>query len=148
MMMTKSETIRKASKYFRIDELVCEHTLERFGVGAWKFLNAQALETLLVLRTKILKVPFIINTKAAHQRGLRCNLCPLVKDKKTQYLSGHVLGCAFDVLSKEMTAAQMRTLIVQNKDLLPYPIRMEAGVTWLHFDLLTDSDDKITFFEA
>lgn len=146
--MTKSETIRKASKYFRIDELVCEHTLERFGVGAWKFLNAQALETLLVLRTKILKVPFIINTHSAHQRGLRCNLCPLVKDKETQYLSGHVLGCAFDILSKEMTAAQMRALIVQHKDLLPYPIRIEAGVTWLHFDMITNTDDKVTFFEA
>ena len=146
--MTKSETIRKASKYFRIDELVCEHTLERFGVGAWKFLNAQALETLLVLRTKILKVPFIINNKSAHQRGLRCNLCPLVKEKETQYLSGQVLGCAFDVLSKEMSAAQMRALIVQHKDLLPYPIRIEAGVTWLHFDMITNTDDKVIFFEA
>jgi hypothetical protein len=146
--MKRSELINKVRKYFSIDELVCDHTLERFGDGAWKFISTPSLETLLVLRTKILKVPFIINTKTAHQRGLRCNLCPLVKDKKTQYLSGHVLGCAFDVLSKEMTAAQMRALIVQNKDLLPYPIRMEAGVTWLHFDLLTDSDDKITFFEA
>lgn len=147
-MMTKSETIRKASKYFRIDELVCEHTIERFGVGAWKFINAQALETLFVLRTKILKVPFIINNKSAHQRGLRCNLCALVKEKETQYLSGHVLGCAFDIFSKEMTAAQMRAMIVQHKDLLPYPIRIEAGVTWLHFDMITNTDDKVTFFEA
>jgi hypothetical protein len=89
-----------------------------------------------------------INTHAAHQRGLRCNICPLVKEKQTQYLSGHVLGCAFDVLSKDMTAAQMRTLIVQQKDLLPYPIRIEAGVSWLHFDLLTTSNDKVTFFEV
>ena len=147
-MMTKSETIRKASKYFSINELVCEHTIERFGVGAWKFINAQALETLFVLRTKILKVPFIINTQSAHQRGLRCNLCPLVKGKETQYLSGHVLGCAFDILSKEMTAAQMRALIVQHKDLLPYPIRIEAGVSWLHFDMVTSTEDKVTFFEA
>lgn len=147
-MITKSETIQKASKYFQIEELVCQHTLERFGVGAWKFLNAQALETLLVLRTKILKVPLTINTQSAHQRGLRCNLCPLVKGRETQYLSGHVLGCAFDVLSKEMTAAQMRSLIVQQKDLLPYPIRIEAGVTWLHFDLLTNTDEKVTFFEG
>lgn len=146
--MTKSETIRNASKYFRIDELVCEHTVERFGVGAWKFLNAQALETLYVLRTKILKVPFVINTQSTHQRGLRCNLCALVKEKETQYLSGHVLGCAFDILSKEMTAAQMRSLIVQHKDLLPYPIRIEEGVRWLHFDLLTNTDDKVTFFKA
>lgn len=146
--MTKSETIRKASKYFSINELVCEHTIERFGVGAWKFINAQALETLVVLRTKILKVHFIINTQSAHQRGLRCNLCPLVKEKETQYLSGHVLGCAFDILSKEMTAAQMRALIVQHKDLLPYPIRIEAGVSWLHFDMVTSTDDKVTFFEA
>lgn len=146
--MTKSETIQKASKYFQIEELVCQHTLERFGVGAWKFINAQALETLLVLRTKILKVPLTINTQSAHQRGLRCNLCPLVKGKETQYLSGHVLGCAFDVLSKEMTASQMRSLIVQQKDLLPYPIRIEAGVSWLHFDLLTNTDEKVTFFEG
>lgn len=144
--MKRGELIGKVRKYFSIDELVCEHTLERFGDGAWKFISTPALETLLVLRTKILKVPMTINTQSAHQRGLRCNICPLVKEKKTQYLSGHVLGCAFDVLCKDMTAAQMRSLIVQNKHLLPYSIRMEAGVSWLHFDLLTDSDDKITFF--
>lgn len=146
--MTRSELINKVNKYFSIKELVCEHTLERFGIDAWKFLNPQALETLLVLRTKILKVPLTINTNAAHQRGLRCNLCSLVKEKQTQYLSGHVLGCAFDVLSKDLTAAQMRTLIVQQKNLLPYPIRIEAGVTWLHFDLLTTSNEKVTFFEV
>jgi hypothetical protein len=146
--MKRSELINKVRKYFSIDELVCEHTLERFGDGAWKFISTPSLETLLVLRTKILKVPMTINTQSAHQRGLRCNLCQLVKEKKTQYLSGHVLGCAFDVLCKDMTAAQMRSLIVQNKDLLPYSIRMEAGVSWLHFDLLTDNDDKVTFFEA
>lgn len=144
--MTKSEVIKKVSRYFSITELVCEHTLERFGVGAWKFFNAQALETLLVLRTKILKVPLTINTQSAHQRGLRCNLCKLVKEKETQYLSGHVLGCAFDILSKEMTAAQMRALIVQNKDLLPYPIRIESGVSWLHVDLLTNTNEKVTLF--
>lgn len=146
MKMTKSEVIKKVSRYFSITELVCEHTLERFGVGAWKFFNAQALETLLVLRTKILKVPLTINTQSAHQRGLRCNLCKLVKEKETQYLSGHVLGCAFDILSKEMTAAQMRALIVQNKDLLPYPIRIESGVSWLHVDLLTNTNEKVTLF--
>lgn len=42
----------------------------------------------------------------------------------------------------------MRALIVQHKDLLPYPIRIEAGVTWLHFDMITNTDDKVTFFEA
>ena len=146
--MTRSELIKKVNKYFSIKELVCEHTLERFGIDAWKFLNPQALETLLVLRTKILKVPLTINTDSAHQRGLRCNLCQLVKGKQTQYLSGHVLGCAFDILSKDLTAAQMRTLIAQQKNLLPYPIRIEAGVTWLHFDLLTTSNEKVTFFEV
>lgn len=146
--MTKSELIKEVQKYFSITELVCEHTLERFGADAWKFLNPQALETLLVLRTKILKVPLTINTQSAHQRGLRCNICPLVKEKQKQYLSGHVLGCAFDILSKDMTAEQMRSLIVQHKDLLPYPIRIEAGVTWLHFDMITNTDDKVTFFEA
>ena len=147
-MMTKSDTIKKLSKYFQIEELVCEHTWARFGVDAWKFINAQALETLLVLRTKILKVPLTINTQSAHQRGLRCNICPLVKEKEKQYLSGHVLGCAFDLLSKDMTGVQMRALIVQHKDLLPYPIRIEAGVAWLHFDMITNTDDKVTFFEA
>lgn len=146
--MTKSDTIKKLSKYFQIEELVCEHTWARFGVDAWKFINAQALETLLVLRTKILKVPLTINTQSAHQRGLRCNICPLVKEKEKQYLSGHVLGCAFDLLSKDMTGVQMRALIVQHKDLLPYPIRIEAGVAWLHFDMITNTDDKVTFFEA
>lgn len=147
MKMSKTEIIEKVKEFFKIEELVCDHTLKRFGREAsWKFLSAQGLENLYVLRTEILKVPLIINHGNAHQRGLRCNLCPLVKSKKNIYLSGHVLGNAYDITSKELTAAQMRQLIVENQDKLPYPVRMEADVTWLHIDLNTYTDKKVTFF--
>lgn len=147
--MTWSATIKALKKYFNIQELVCKHTHERFGDEAWRFLDTDLLRVLLVLRKGILKVPLIVNTGNVNQRGLRCNMCALVKSKNKNYLSAHILGKGIDAVSPEMTAAHMRSLIVQNKDLLPCPIRVEAGVTWLHFDVIpTDSEQKVTFFEA
>jgi hypothetical protein len=89
-----------------------------------------------------------INAGDSTQRGLRCNLCLIVKGQKKQYLSAHLMGKGFDVVSNEMTAQEMRDKIFENADKLPVPIRIEDGVSWLHFDTLDPSNgkNKITFF--
>jgi hypothetical protein len=59
-----------------------------------------------------------------------------VKDKQHVYLSSHIFGKAGDFTVKGLTAQQARSRIRQNAHLLPCNIRMEDGVSWLHFDVL------------
>jgi hypothetical protein len=47
-----------------------------------------------------------------------------------------MLGKAGDFTVQGMTAEEARRRIKDNAHLLPYPLRMEAGVSWLHFDVL------------
>lgn len=151
--MTRSKTIKELRKYFSISELVCDHTLKRFGDAGWVYLDTLALRVLLVLRRDILQVPLVINTGNRKQRGLRCNCCQLVADKTKQgqnYLSFHILGKAFDInaVGNVMTAKEMRQRIIEKQDLLPCPVRMEKGVSWLHIDIMdpTDGEQKIVLF--
>lgn len=146
--MPRNETIAQLRAFFDVSELVCPHTFARFGEKAWQFFDIATLNTLLVLRTEILRVPMTINAGDSTQRGLRCNLCSIVKGQKKQYLSAHVMGKGFDVVSSQMTAQEMRDKIFENAEKLPVPIRIEDGVSWLHFDTFDPSNgkNKITFF--
>lgn len=146
--MTRPEIITQLRAFFNVSELVCPHTFARFGERSWQFFDTATLETLLVLRSEILCVPMTINNGESTQRGLRCNLCSIVKGQKKQYLSAHLMGKGFDVVSNEMTAQEMRDKIFENADKLSVPIRIEDGVSWLHFDTFdpSNSKNKITFF--
>lgn len=148
MTMTRNETITQLRAFFDVSELVCPHTFARFGEQSWQFFDTATLNTLLVLRAEILRVPMTINSGDSTQRGLRCNLCSIVKGQKKQYLSAHLMGKGFDVISSQMTAKEMRDKIFENADKLPVPIRIEDGVSWLHFDTFDPSNgqNKITFF--
>lgn len=134
--MTRNEIIQEIGKFFTIDELVCGHTLAKWGEKAWQFLDTAFLHNLLVIRRDILQLPMICNHEVANQRGLRCNRCELVKDKPSVYLSSHVLGKAGDFTVQGITAQEARSRIKNNAHLLPYPLRMEDGVSWLHIDVL------------
>ena len=136
MKQTRDEIIRELHKFFQIRELVCEHTHSEWGERAWQFLDTNYLACLLVIRRDILQQPMTCNHDEATQRGLRCNLCQIVKDKDKLYLSSHVLGKAGDFTVKGLTAQEARSRIRNNAHLLPCPIRMESGVSWLHFDVL------------
>lgn len=153
--MKRKEIIEriKDNNYFEIRELVCPHTYKTWGNASWKFLQTDALHTLLVLREDILQVPMVINTyhigKEATQRGLRCNLCPIPKDKTLKgvlYLTAH-RGGAWDIvftLNSGMTAAKARRLIKEKQHLLPCNVRIEKDVTWLHIDVY---DEGVKVYE-
>lgn len=134
--MTRAEILTAIRPYFDIQELVCDHTYSRFGEQAWQFLDTDYLHCLLVIRRDILNAPMWCNGKGKTQRGLRCNRCAIVRGKSSVYLSAHVLGKAGDFDVTGMTAEEVRQKIKENASLLPCPIRMEAGVSWLHFDVL------------
>lgn len=151
--LTRKEVIRELKNYFNIRELACSHTYASYGASAWQFFDTKILHTLLVIRRDILKTPMVINYGGSYQRGFRCNLCQLVKDKTLTgrlYITAHGLGKAFDASMKTMTGEQARQKIKANQHLLPYPIRMEKGVSWLHVDVRDTHEnyEKVIEFTA
>lgn len=146
----------KFTDYFRVEELVCRHVYERFGEHSLDFIDDRLKETLTVIREKLDR-PIYINNWVwggeQTQRGLRCNVCALVKTQtalEKPYLSAHVLGKGVDFNVKNMSAQQVRDWLRLNQILLPYPIRVESDVTWVHVDVLEygQSGDKITYFKG
>ena len=68
----------------------------------------------------------LCNNDSMSQRGVRCNLCKLVKSKSTPYLSAHVLGKAGDFTVIGLSAEEARQRILENADLLPYRLRSKS----------------------
>lgn len=134
--MTREQIISALKQYFSIKELVCEHTYAKFGEASWQFFTTDFLCVIFVLRKDILRAPMVCNTSTLHQRGLRCNMCDIVRSKKSVYLSAHILGQAADFTIIGMTAEQARQKIKAAANLLPCPVRIEGGVSWLHVDVL------------
>lgn len=148
--MTRNEILSEIKKYFDIDELVCDHTFKKWGDSAWQFLDTDFLHCLLIIRRDILQRPMYCNGNHQHQRGLRCNMCPMVKGKTAVYLSAHMLGKAGDFTVQGMTAEQARSRIRMLPAAFPCNIRIEGGVSWLHFDVLpqTGITQKVYEFKA
>lgn len=146
-MDNREQILKDIARFFDVDELVCDHVYKKWGKSAWQFLDTDYLHALLVIRRDIIKRPMWCNGSSKHQRGLRCNRCDLVKSKKEPYLSAHVLGKAGDFDITGMTAAQARELIKANADKLPCPIRMEADVNWLHFDVIRQTNVTAKVYE-
>ncbi len=95
--MNREEILNEIKQYFDIEELVCDHVLERWGDNperAWDFLDTNFLHCLLLLRRDVVGQPMYCNNhkRGQHQRGLRCNMCDIVKSKSKPYMSAHVLG--------------------------------------------------------
>lgn len=142
-------------QYFDIRELVCRHVYNKHKENAWDFFDPRLLETMLWIRENIGR-PIYVNNWDSNgqltQRGLRCNLCSLVRSKtnaQTLYLTAHSQGMGVDFDVKGMTAEQVRQWIKANENKLPHPIRLEKDVTWVHLDVRTDgSKGKIVMFKG
>ena len=149
--MSRQELIDKLKQNFNIKELVCKHCYDKFKDLSWQFLSTEILSTLYTLRFEIFKCPMIINNWSTNgtfsQRGLRCNMCQLIKSKKVIYLTPHGQGKAIDFNVKNLTIEETKNLIRQNKQKFEYPVRLEANTTtWCHIDCYTsDSRDFVEF---
>lgn len=152
MTQEREAIINSLRKYFPITELVCPDVYKRFNERAWQFFTTDALYGLLLLRETILCCPMYLNNykKGITQRGLRCNLCAIVKGKATVYLSQHVFGNAWDFTVEGMTEEEARKNIKENANLFPNQIRLEKGKTWVHIDFMSQYDikDKVYEFTA
>lgn len=125
-------------QYFELHELVCKHIYDKYGKQAWQFLDPRLIITIDWIRKQLDK-PIEINNYhwggKDTQSGVRCNMCSIVKsktDKGQVYMSGHQEGQAVDFSVEGMEAEAVRNWIVSQE--LPYPIRLEAGVNWVHLD--------------
>lgn len=150
--MTRTEILQQIKPYFSLDELVCNHTLAKFGEGAWRFLDTDALHLLLVLRRDIFKRPIWINhhRKGTYQRGLRCNMCQLVREKSSIYLTAHGFGKGFDLTIEGLSAEDARKIIKQNASRLPCRVRLENNVTWVHIDTMVPDNqmEAVSYFNG
>lgn len=116
------------------------------------YFDRKLLETIDIIRGKIIKAPLICNTWFQDGNrvasGYRSSKCPVGVAK-----SQHKEGKAVDLVCNKYTAEQMRQMIKENEHLLPYPIRIEEGVSWLHIDTKERtsgprSNEKIYFFKG
>ena len=140
--------------YFDIRELVCPHIYDKFREYAWQFFDPRLLDTLLVIREAI-NLPIYVNNYDSggsfDERGIRCNCCAIPKEKtrlEKLYMSAHCQGMAVDFDVKGMTAQEVRDWLKANQILLPYPIRCELDVNWVHIDVRSDGYRQITWFKG
>lgn len=151
--MNRQELINKLKQNFDIKELVCKHCYDKFKDLSWQFLSTEILSTLYTLRFEIFKTPMVINNWSTNgtfsQRGLRCNMCQLIKSKKSIYLTPHGQGKAIDFNVKNLTISETKNLIRQNKQKFEYPIRLETNTTtWCHVDCYTDNSSDFVEFNG
>lgn len=160
--MTRPEIIDGLQKYFGIYELVDKHVFNTFGETSWQFFDTDTLHVLLVIREGIGKPIDINNWKwngQYQERGLRTNIGAITKKKTLQgrlYLSGHLLGKAFDFKIQGMKSDDVRTWIVDNQDIMPCKVRLEnmklstgKTISWVHFDTkFLDKNPKIYLFNV
>lgn len=144
-------------RYFDIEEVVCPHVCNNPSLRAlaWDFFDPRLIETMYVIRENLGKAIHVNNWATGgslSQRGLRCNVCALVREKtmlEKPYISTHLQGTGIDFDVKGMSAQQVRDWIVGNQDILPYPIRLEDKVTWVHLDVRNDGKrGKVLMFES
>lgn len=153
--------MNKLPEHFTIEELVCQHVLDYYiplGINPIEFFDHRLLETIVFLRgPEGLNTPFTVNNysyphegETFTQRGLRCNICEIVENatkKKKPYVSAHVLAKAIDFDAKGYTAVEARKKIIALEPLLPYRIRLELNVNWVHLDVRDHNrTNKIYFF--
>jgi len=139
------------AKHFTIKELVCPHVYQKYGERAWMFLDSRLILNLDTIRERLNR-PITVNTGSLTQRGFRCPKCKIVRDKFEAgelYLSAHTMGKAVDFTVKDMDAEVVRLWLAKNGKFLPYPIRVESGVSWVHMDVFeTDTEQHVYFFRS
>jgi len=139
--------------YFSIDEYVCPHVYNKYGLDAWTFFDVKLLITMDWIREHLGK-PVYMNDWMIHgkysQRGFRCIQCSLVRKairEKILYVSAHMTGQAGDFNVPGMESEEVRQWLKSHEVELPYPIRLEEDTSWVHIDTRDAGKGKIYFFK-
>lgn len=138
-------------KYFNIKELVSKNVHSVWEEQAWMFFDENILKDLDIIRMNWGR-PIIINNWASggnlSQCGLRSNIDPLVKEKKSLYLSAHCMGKGFDLHDINGSNRSLFNLcydLIQQGRLKSFKRleRFENTPTWVHIDSF--QSNKIVF---
>lgn len=158
--MDRFDIIDELRNYFAIHELVGPRTFNKYGDRAFRFFSTEALYALLITRKNLDRKMTINNWKWGgkfSQRGLRTNVQNLFRQMFKSfklYLSGHVLGEAFDFDVEGMTAPEVRQWIQDNQHLYPMKIRLEnlkngKPINWTHLDTIQEEHNpKVYLFNV
>jgi len=140
---------QKFRKYFAPEELVSVlHYNEFVDKNDIYYLFSDALKSVMVYLRQAIGVPFTVNTWHKYgqfqYRGYRDKTCSIGAPK-----SLHRTGNAIDFDIKGFDSERGRKLIVEKIGGMPYPIRLESDVNWIHLDVaLVNNSHKINFFKA
>lgn len=151
--MERSCILLGIKEFFKLGEFVSGDVLDKYGDRAWDFLDTNMLDAILIIR-RLADKPITVNTWLTggkfSQRCLRENTCQIVEDKTfadSIYLSAHVLGKAIDFDISGMDADAARMFIHSISSHFTFKIRLEAGVSWVHLDVIdTPKNPKIYEF--
>lgn len=137
-------------KYFKLYELLPK-SLYKDEEQGWELIDERLLRTIDVVR-EIVGKPLYVNTWK--NGGNRNYSCVRTQDcKEYNYGSYHTLRddrkvMACDMVCNAMNADEIRRLIKENVDKLPYPIRLELNVSWVHVDVAEKKGYKVYEFHA
>jgi hypothetical protein len=133
-------------KWFKLYELLPPEIYCDEDHG-WDMLCDRLKQTIDYCR-ELFNAPLVINdwkNKGHRQNcGFRTKTCAVGAK-----FSAHKQGMAADIICSRLSAAQMRKILHDNADKLPFKVRLEANVSWLHIDVRTDGQtEKIKEFKA
>ena len=140
-------------EFFDLEEIVCKHVFDKFGVIAWQFFDDRALRTIDFIRQRLNKRITVNNWHEGgsfSQRGFRCTQCQLIVDAVNDqrvYCTPHARGVAFDFDVEGLVAEEVRQWLIKNYGILPYAIRLENHVSWVHMDTVDNNGQiKVLLF--
>ena len=142
-------------KWFKLHELVSPAVYAHFGRFAWRFLDEGMKKDADLLR-ELWGKALIINNYAwggsYKESGLRCNTDSIVRSKKTPYVSGHVLGKAFDIKPENIEdVPELYKCVQLNFHKFQSISRMEnikCAISWVHIDSLGTRGNCIEIFSV
>jgi len=131
------------SKYFKIHELVPKKLYEKYGEKAWRYVDVRLIESIDLLKEHFNKGTMTINNYFwngdRQWSGIRTS------DSKYYSIgSQHSYGNAFDIVFSHYTADEVRSYIIENRDIFKYINGLELGTSWVHIDVRNE-DHLVTF---
>jgi hypothetical protein len=138
-------------KYFKVEELASPLVYSVWGEQSWMFFNPDLLKELDLIRLHWGRGIIINNwhnNGNLSQCGLRSNQDPIVKEKKSLYLSAHCLACGFDLHDVKGNNRGLFNLcydLIQQGKLKHFKRleNFEKTPTWVHIDSF--QSNKIVF---
>lgn len=130
-------------KHFIPQELVPRSLFQKYGEQSIRYLDPRMLAVLEVIR-EWLDAPMTVNNW--HSGGNREWSGIRTADSPWWSVgSAHSWGMAIDAVG-DWEAEEVRSAVLSGQLELPYPVRLEMGIDWLHVDVMNISQKPVEIF--